>query len=290
MKRYWTRKVISPSQTMNRKKMQILSIPYIFWIVGFTVIPLLFVFARAITTPAGGFTFDNLIAIFDPVHRKALLLSIELALICSAVCVLISYPAALVLRSLRISNKRILIFILILPMWMNFILRILAIQMLISKNGIINHFLSILGMQPVNIINTPFAIVLGMVYDYLPYMMLPVLNCVLAIPDDIIEASKDLGADRFTVLAKILIPLSLSGIGSGITMVFVPSMTEFVIANILGGGKIQLLGNIIEQEFSVSMNWNLGSGLSVTLMVFVLITTLLFGRKTPEGVHKGLVI
>ena len=176
----------------------------------------------------------------------------------------------------------------ILPMWMNFILRVLAIQMLISQNGLINHFLGILGMEPMNIINTPVAIVIGMVYDYLPYMLLPVLNCVLAIPDDIIEASKDLGANKMTVLTKIMIPLSLSGIGSGITMVFVPSMTEFVIANILGGGKVQLLGNIIEQEFSVTMNQNLGSGLSVALMVFVLLTTLIFGRKGGE--NKGFVL
>ncbi len=268
---------------MNRKKMQILSTPYVLWIVGFTIIPLLFVFAKALTDPAGGFTFDNLIAIFDPVHRKALILSFELALISSLICILISYPAALIIKSSKITNKKTILFIMILPMWMNFILRVLAIQMLISRNGIINHLLGILGLAPMQIINTPVAIVIGMVYDYLPYMLLPVLNCVLAIPDDIIEASKDLGANRFHVLTKILIPLSLTGIGSGITMVFVPSMTEFVIANLLGGGKIQLLGNIIEQEFSVSMNWNLGSGLSVTLMIFVLITTLLFGSKSDRG-------
>lgn len=274
---------------MNRKKMKILSIPYVLWIVGFTVIPLLFVFSKASTTPAGGYTFENLIAIFDPVHRKALLMSIELAFISSLVCILISYPASLIIKTLRIRNKKTILFIMILPMWMNFILRILAIQMLISKNGLINHLLTMMGFAPLSIINTKFAIVLGMVYDYLPYMMLPILNCVLAIPDDIIEASKDLGANRFHVLTRILIPLSLSGIGSGITMVFVPSMTEFVIANILGGGKIQLLGNIIEQEFSVSMNWNLGSGLSVMLMLFVLVTTLIFGR-TSTGSDRGFVI
>ena len=267
---------------MKRKKSQVLAIPYVLWIVGFTVIPLLFVFAKAATSPQGNFTSANLIAIFDPVHRKALFLSIELAFISSLLCVLISYPVALILKSSKIGNKKIILFVMILPMWMNFILRILAIQMLISKNGIINHLLLAAHLPQISIINTEFAIVLGMVYDYLPYMLLPVLNCVLAIPDDIIEASKDLGANRMHVLTKILIPLSLSGIGSGITMVFVPSMTEFVIANILGGGKIQLLGNVIEQEFSVTMNWNLGSGLSVTLMFFVLITTLIFGRTSSD--------
>ncbi|MBQ6129584.1 MAG: ABC transporter permease [Lachnospiraceae bacterium] len=264
---------------MKTDKMRILSDPYIVWIIGFTVIPLVFVIARAITSPSGGLTGSNLIAIFDPVHKKALVLSLILATVTSALCILISYPAALILKASKFSNKKIMIFVLILPTWMNFILRMLAIQMLISRNGLINNFLSSLGMSPLSIINTPYAIVLGMVYDYLPYMMLPILNCVLAIPDDMIEASKDLGANRWYVLTKIMIPLSISGIGSGVTMVFVPSMTEFVIANLLGGGKIQLLGNIIEQEFSVTMNWNLGSGLSVMLMIFVLITTLVFGRS-----------
>ncbi len=274
---------------MNRKRTRFLSTPYILWIVGFTVIPLLFVFAKAFTDQSGALTFENVTAIFDSVHRKALLLSIELAFISSLICILISYPAALIIKASGVSNKKTIMFIMILPMWMNFILRILAIQMLISSNGIINHFLTALGISPLKIINTPVAIVIGMVYDYLPYMLLPVLNCVLAIPEDIIEASKDLGANTFHVLTKILLPLSLSGIGSGITMVFVPSMTEFVIANILGGGKIQLLGNIIEQEFSVSMNWNLGSGLSVTLMIFVLLTTVIFGRTTSES-DRGFVI
>ena len=273
---------------MNKKKVQVLSIPYILWVIAFTVIPLIFVVAKAATNAEGDFTFEYLLAIFDPVHRKALLLSVGLAFISSLICVLISYPAALILKTAKFKDTKIIMFVMILPMWMNFILRILAIQLLISKNGVINHFLSVLHLRELNIINTPVAIVIGMVYDYLPYMLLPVLNCVLAIPDDIIEAGKDLGAGKFHVLTKIMIPLSLSGIGSGITMVFVPSMTEFVIANILGGGKIQLLGNIIEQEFSVSMNWNLGSGLSVTLMIFVLITTVLFGRNSDS--NKNFVL
>ncbi len=274
---------------MSRKKVQVLSIPYILWVIGFTVIPLLFVFAKASTNAEGDLTLEYLLAIFDPVHRKALLLSIALAFTTSLICVVISYPVALILKTSKFKNTKIIMFVMILPMWMNFILRILAIQLLISKNGVINHLLSMLNLPSLNIINTPAAIVVGMVYDYLPYMLLPVLNCVLAIPDDIIEAGKDLGAGRLRVFTRILLPLSLSGIGSGITMVFVPSMTEFVIANILGGGKIQLLGNVIEQEFSVSMNWNLGSGLSVALMVFVLITTFLFGHDS-SGSNRNFVL
>ena len=284
MNRYFAK-----GKTMKTNKMRVLSVPYIVWIIGFTLIPLLFVVMRAVTDPKGGFTLANLFAIFDPIHRKALILSLLLAFISSVICIIISYPAALILKASRFSNKKIMIFVLILPMWMNFILRMLSIQMLISKNGLINNLLEIFGMNKMSLINTPYAIILGMVYDYLPYMMLPILNCVLAIPDDMIEASKDLGANRWYVVTKIMIPLSLTGIGSGVTMVFVPSMTEFVIANLLGGGKIQLLGNIIEQEFSVSMNWNLGSGLSVMLMIFVLITTLVFGR-TASQTDRGFVI
>ncbi|MCR5510095.1 MAG: ABC transporter permease [Lachnospiraceae bacterium] len=268
---------------MNRSRSRLLSIPYIIWVIGFTIIPIIFILSKAITDSDGALTLANLLAIFDPIHRKALIMSLSLAFISTVLCILLAFPVAIILRGSHIRKKSIILFILILPMWMNFILRILAMQMLISNNGIINNLLTGLGLAPMKLINTPGAIVLGMVYDYLPYMLLPVLNSVLSIPEDVIEAAKDLGSDKLHVLTRIIIPLSLGGVGSGITMVFVPSMTEFVIANILGGGKIQLLGNIIEQEFTVSMNWNLGSGLSVALMIFVLITSFLFGRNREEA-------
>ena len=169
--------------------------------------------------------------------------------------------------------------ILILPMWMNFILRILALQMILSNNGILNFILSSFGLKPLQIINTKYAIILGMVYDFLPYMILPIMNSILAIDKNYIEAAKDLGANKYQVFLKIIFPLSLPGVGSGITMVFVPSMTAFVVSNILGGGKTLLLGNVIEQEFMTSMNWNLGSGLSVALMCFILITSFVFGNN-----------
>lgn len=275
---------------MNRSKTRLLSIPYIIWVIGFTVIPILFIIAIAVTGEDGGLTVANLFAMFDPLHRKALFMSLELAFISTLICILLAYPLAIILRNSHIAKNSVIMFVLILPMWMNFILRILAMQMLISNNGIINHLLETVGLSPIEIINTPGAIVLGMVYDYLPYMLLPILNSVLSIPEDVIEAAQDLGSGRRNVLLKIILPLSLGGIGSGITMVFVPSMTEFVIANILGGGKIQLIGNIIEQEFTVTMNWNLGSGLSVTLMAFVLITSFLSGRNNEEKTGGSIAI
>ncbi len=289
MSRYLIRMRHLRERLMNRNRTRLLGVPYIIWVIGFTVIPIFFIITKAVTDGEGAFTLSNLTAIFDQLHRKALVMSVSLALVSTIICIILSYPVALILRSSRFKRKNIILFILILPMWMNFILRILAMQMIISNNGIINHILETMGLAPLKLINTPGAIILGMVYDYLPYMMLPVLNSILSIPEDVIEAAKDLGSDSLHVLTRIILPLSLSGVGSGITMVFIPSMTEFVIANILGGGKIQLLGNIIEQEFTVSMNWNLGSGLSVTLMAFVLITSFIFGRH-QEDTAAGFAI
>lgn len=282
MLRYTVRMSRLKGKDMNRKKGRLLAIPYIIWIAGFTIIPLIFILVKAVTDVNGSLTSANLFAIFDPLHRKALFMSLSVAFFSTLVCILIAYPAAIILRTSRITNKSIILFVLILPMWMNFILRIFAVQLLISNNGVLNNILTAVNLPPLKIINTPWAILLGMVYDYLPYMMLPVLNSVLSIPEDVIEAAQDLGSNRFRVLTHIIFPLSLGGIGSGIIMVFVPSMTEFVIANILGGGKIQLLGNIIEQEFTVTMDWNLGSGLSVSLMAFVLITSMIFGRNNED--------
>ena len=265
---------------MSRK---LLAAPYLVWVAGFIIIPLLFILGKALTTADGGFTLQNIAAIASPIHRKALLLSLQLALLCTVICVLLAYPLALIVRSSKLNQQSIVMFILILPMWMNFILRILALQMLLSNNGILNMILSRFSIAPLEIINTPAAIVFGMVYDFLPYMILPVMNSILSIDNNLIAAARDLGANGFHVFWKVIFPLSLPGVASGITMVFVPAMTAFVISDILGGGKIQLLGNVIEQEFSVSMDWNLGSGLSVALMLFILATSLLLGRGQNQS-------
>ncbi len=168
-------------------------------------------------------------------------------------------------------------------MWINFILRLLALQMILSNNGFLNLFLSFMGLPEWNVANTRTAIMIGIVYDYLPYMVLAIHNSVDGIDKDIIEAARDLGANGLQVFLRIILPLSVPGLLSGIVMVFVPSMTSFVTANVLGGGKEQLIGNVIEEEFMTTMNWNLGSGLSVILMVFVLISmTFTANNETNE--------
>ena len=168
-------------------------------------------------------------------------------------------------------------------MWMNFLLRTLAWQTLLEKNGVINGILSALHLPNIAIINTPAAIVLGMVYNFLPFMVLPVYNVLIKIDDNTINAAKDLGANSFQTLIHIWLPLSLPGIISGITMVFVPALTTFVISNLLGGSKILLIGNVIEQEFTKGSNWHLGSGLSLVLMIFILISMALIAKYDKNG-------
>lgn len=168
-------------------------------------------------------------------------------------------------------------------MWMNFLLRTMAWQTLLEKNGVINALLSFLHLPPLSIINTPAAIILGMVYNFLPFMVLPIYNVLAKIDDNLINAARDLGADSFQTLTKVLIPLSVPGVISGITMVFVPALTTFVISNLLGGSKILLIGNVIEQEFTKGSNWNLGAGLSIVLMVFILLSMTLIAKYDKNG-------
>ena len=245
---------------MNKRSL--LAGPYIVWIIGFTVLPLLMIIFYALGDGRGEMTMSNILAIFEPVHRKALLLALWLAILCTGICLVLAYPLALILRKLNIGKQGMMAIIVILPMWVNFILRIMAWQLLLSRNGLINGALGAIGLPGQDLANSSMAIVIGMVYDYLPFMILPVYNAVTDLKDDVIEAARDLGAPPKAVLTRIMIPLTKPGIISGITMVFVPSLTAFAIPDILGGGKVMLIGNIIEQEFSTSMNWHLGSGLS----------------------------
>ncbi|MFP3154456.1 ABC transporter permease [Lachnospiraceae bacterium ZAX-1] len=273
---------------MRKLKRQLLAGPYMLWIIGFILLPLVFILYYAFTTSRGIFTLSNITAIAQPVHLKALLLSLRLALICTALCLVLSYPLAMILNNLKIKHQSFVVFIFILPMWMNFMLRILAWQMLLSNNGIFNAVLGFFGIPSLQILNTPTAVVFGMVYDFLPFMILPIYNSMARISQDIIEASLDLGANNVIIFFKIIIPLTLSGVISGIIMVFVPSLTSFVISDLLGGGKVLLIGNVIEQAFMQELNWPLGSGLSFVLMIFVIASMALTSSYTKDGEGAGI--
>jgi len=259
------------------------SIPFIIWIIAGTVIPLASIAYYGFTSREGGFTLDNVLAIFRHDHIQALLLSLLLALISTVICLIIAFPMAMILRESRYGKQGFLIFVIILPMWMNFLLRTMAWQVLLERQGVINAVIAAFGLPRQEMMNTPGAIVLGMVYDFLPFMILPIYNTVSKIDNHLIEAAYDLGAKKSMVYSKVILPLSVPGIVSGITMVFIPALTTFVISNMLGGGKINLIGNIIEQEFTINSNWYLGSGLSLVMMVFIIFSMLLLQRFDKTG-------
>ena len=204
-------------------------------------------------------------------------------MISTVICLLLAYPLAMILCNMNVNQNSFLVLIFILPMWMNFLLRTLAWQTLLEKTGVINSILSVLHLPSLNIINTPYAIVLGMVYNFLPFMVLPLYNVLVKIDKNVINAAYDLGANGIQTFLRIIFPLSLPGMFSGITMVFVPALTTFVISKILGGSKILLIGNVIEQEFTQTGNWNLGSGLSIVLMLFIIFNMVISVITDKEG-------
>lgn len=267
---------------------KLLSFPYLLWMLGFTIIPLGLIVYFGLTDKTGAFTLANVLAIATAEHAKALWLSLGLSLLATLFCLLFAYPLAMILRSKGVSGSAFIVFIFILPMWMNFLLRTLAWQTLLEKSGVINGFLAALHLPPQGLINTPAAIILGMVYNFLPFMVLPIYNVLVKIDDNTINAARDLGANTFQTFWYVMLPLSIPGIISGITMVFVPALTTFVISNLLGGSKILLIGNVIEQEFTKGNNWNLGSGISLVMMIFILISMALIAKYDKNG--EGTVI
>lgn len=272
----------------NGKGNALLAAPYSIWMVIFIIVPLLMIVYYGLTSKEdGGFTLENIRLILDPINLKALWLSLRLSLISTIVCLILAYPIAMILRNMNMKSSSFIVLIFILPMWMNFLLRTIAWQNILEKTGILNTVLKFLHLPTLNIINTPTAIVLGMVYNFLPFMILPIYNVLVKIDNNVVNAARDLGANSFQSFVRIIFPLSLPGVISGITMVFVPSLTTFVISTILGGSKVVLIGNVIEQQFKIVNNRNAGSGLSLVLMVFVLLSMALLSKydKEAEGTN-----
>ncbi len=262
---------------------KLLSLPFLFWSALFIIVPIGMVFYYGLTNENGAFTLENIMAITTPEHSKALWEAIKLSVISTIICFFLAYPLALMLCNLNVNQDSFIILIFVLPMWMNFLLRTLAWQTLLEKTGVINNILNFLGLPTLDIINTPAAIVVGMVYNFLPFMVLPLYNVLIKIDRNVINAARDLGANGIQTFLKITFPLSIPGVISGITMVFVPALTTFIISKILGGSKILLIGNVIEQEFTQTGNWHLGSGLSIVLMLFIILNMVLSAVTDKEG-------
>ncbi|MBE5966913.1 MAG: ABC transporter permease [Lachnospiraceae bacterium] len=262
--------------------MKLLSFPYILWMAGFIIIPLLMILYYGVHDKYNQITFENIAFITDPINQKSLLLALELSVVSTVICLLLAYPLAMILRKSHKNSNSFIILIMILPMWMNFLLRTIAWQNILEKTGILNSILTFLHLPTMNIINTPTAIILGMVYNFLPFMILPIYNVLAKLDQDVINAARDLGANSFQTFGKIILPLSIPGVISGITMVFVPALTTFVISTILGGSKIVLIGNVIEQQFRLG-NWHTGSGLSLVLMIFILLSMAILSKYDKES-------
>lgn len=263
--------------------------PYAVWLAIFVAIPLLLVVFYAFTVSESGkivFSLDNFRRFMNPTYIKVLIRSVKLALLSTMICLLIGYPLAYIIAKETPKRKNIMLLMIVIPMWMNFLLRTYAWFILLGKSGLINNLLSLFGVKPVQLMYTDGAVLIGMVYNFLPFMVLPIFSVLTKMSPRIFEAASDLGANNVQIFQKVTLPMSVPGILSGISMVFIPAVSTFVISNILGGNKYNLIGNVIEQQFRWTGDWHFGSSMSIILMVFILITmafTNKFGGNISEG-------
>ena len=258
--------------------------PYALWMILFTIAPMIFVVVFAFTGD-NGLTLENLAAVGQTVYLKILWHSLYLALLCTVICLLIGYPAAYFLASKDFSRNKTLFVLFLLPMWMNFLLRTYAMMSLMEDTGIINTFLKAIGLQPVEMIGTEGAVLVGMVYNFLPFMVLPIHTSLKKMDRRVIEAAEDLGANPVEVFKRVVFPLSIPGVISGVTMVFMPAVTTFAISRLLGSGRFMLYGDVIEKQFLELNNWNFGSALSLVMMVLIIISISLLNKADPK--HEG---
>ena len=262
--------------------------PHIVWSVLFIIAPLLFVVYYSFTDMDGSFTFENVERLWNGDYLLILLNSLCLALIATVICLVIAYPTAYFFSRMRAKWQKIMILLIMVPLWMNFLITTYSWMTILEDTGVLNSVLSAVGIDPVHMINTPGAVVVGMVFCYLPYMILPIYSVMSGIDNRLLEASADLGCNGFHVLTKVVMPMSLSGVVSGITMVFVPSISTFYISQKLGGGTFQLIGDTIESYFTgTAINYHFGAALSLILMVLILISMAVMNRFTDGEEAKG---
>ena len=270
------------------------SLIYLFWGLIFIVLPLFLILAHALNANTDlsdfVFTLDNFSRFFEPLYVKILITSLILAGLSTILCLIVGYPVAYIISKMseKVRNNMILIFI--IPMWMNFLLRTYAWLTLLGNKGLINKFIGLFGLGPWDLMYNSKAIMIGMVYNFLPFMVLPIYTVLLKIDQKLIEAAKDLGANDFEVFTKVILPLSLPGIYTGITMVFIPAISTFVVPNLLGGNNFYLIGNLIEKQFTFTGDWGFGSAISMVLIVIMLLILLvpkLFNKRIKTGDMGG---
>lgn len=266
------------------------SFPYMIWSVIFVVVPLALIFWYSVTNADGNFTFDNFKRFFtDEIYISVLLRSFWLSLISTIICLLIGYPAAYIISKMSQKIQSSVMLLLVLPMWMNFLLRTYAMLAILEPNGPLNSLLGLLNLPKIDILYTEGAIVLGMVYNYLPFMIMPIHSVMVKLDKQVLEAASDLGANPVQSFIKVIFPLTLSGVSSGITMTFLPAITTFAISKLLGGDMLQLVGDVIEQQFKTDHNWNFGSAISIIIIAVILLFMKALSSYEKENETGGLM-
>ncbi len=277
-------------------KLKRIGYPYFLWLGMFILIPLLLVTYFAFTTGDSQnfstftFSLDNFKKFMSPIYLGVLYRSVKIALISTVICLILGYPIAFIISREKPRVRNIMVLMFVIPMWMNFLLRTYAWLTLLGKNGILTKVLEFIGFEGVSLLYNDTAVLLGMVYNFLPFMVLPIFSVLTKMDKNLVEAAEDLGANKVEVFSKVIIPLSLPGVITGITMVFIPAVSTFVISGLLGGNKSSLIGNLIEQQFRYTGDWHFGSTMSIILMVFILASMALTSKfdKDKEGGGGGL--
>ncbi|MGL5820036.1 MAG: ABC transporter permease [Sarcina sp.] len=275
---------------IKKRKESILAYPYVIWSIIFIVVPLLLILFLSFTIETDNglaFTFANYKKILDPLYLGVFGYSLWLAFLSTIICLVLGYPVAYIISKYNLKKRNLLILLFIIPMWMNFLLRTYAWMAILSQNGILNSILMFFGFEPIKMLYTEGATLLGMVYNFLPFMVIPIYTVLIKIDKNLESASYDLGATKAQTFWKVTFPLSIPGVISGITMVFMPAVSTFVISRLLGGSKYLLVGNLIEQEINAVGDWNLGSALAIFMMILILISMAFMNKYEKKYSIKG---
>ena len=260
---------------------KLINAPYMVWSVLFILAPMAMVVYYAVTDRDGNITVSNLASLSS--YSETFVRSVWYAFLATVICLLLAYPFAYIMARSKASRQRTLMMLIMLPMWMNFLIRTYSWITILNNTGILNSLFDAVGIGRVQMINTPGAVILGMVYNFLPYMVLPIYSVMVKLDQSLVEAAQDLGCNSRAVLRKVIFPQSVPGVVSGITMVFVPCVSTFYISQKLGGGKFMLVGDAIEMQFQSAYNYNLGAALSLVLMLMIVVCMLVMNRFTDDN-------
>ena len=263
-------------------------VPQTVWVILFIAATLLFVVYYAFTDKSGSFTLDNIASL--SFYGETFLMSISFSLIATVVCLLIGYPLAYFMSKTKPKTQMALMLLIMLPMWVSLLIRTYSLMALLDNGGIVSTFLQSLGFEKLTFIGTDAAVILGMIYDFLPYMVLPIFTSMTKIDRSLCEAAMDLGCSNFRVITRVIMPLTVSGVVSGITMVFVPSISTFYISQKLGGGKLDLIGDTIERQFQNSSTYHVGAAISLVMMILILISLTVMNRFSDDAEEGGMIV